>query len=95
MFAPQGKTHLSITFRYANTVDAQQTYSAIVYTVNRSIRHALLTSERDKAMYSVICKLTGQILANNLTLDGVDKWVARNESKYESIRAVGMTIFCG
>ncbi|MEI7430181.1 MAG: hypothetical protein WCL27_06965 [Betaproteobacteria bacterium] len=46
-------------------------------------------------MYSVICKLTGQILANNLTLDGVDKWVARNESKYESIRAVGMTIFCG
>jgi len=45
-------------------------------------------------MYSVICKLTGKILAKNLTLDGVDTWVARNESKYGSIRAVGMTIFC-
>ncbi len=44
-------------------------------------------------MYCVICKVTGQILAKNLTLDGVDSWVARNESKYSSIRAVGMTIF--
>jgi hypothetical protein len=44
-------------------------------------------------MYSVICERTGQILAKKLTLDGVDKWVARNESKYGSIRAVGMTIF--
>jgi len=44
-------------------------------------------------MYSVICKRTGQVLAKNLTLDGVDTWVARNESKYASIRAVGMTIF--
>jgi len=44
-------------------------------------------------MYRVICKRTGQVLAKNLTLDGVDKWVARNESKYASIHAVGMTIF--
>ena len=44
-------------------------------------------------MYSVICKETGKILARNLTLDGVDKWVARNESRYATIRAVGMTIF--
>jgi hypothetical protein len=44
-------------------------------------------------MYRVICKRTGQVLAKNLTLDGVDKWVARNEAKYASIHAVGMTIF--
>ena len=45
-------------------------------------------------MYSVICERTGQVLAKQLTLDGVDKWVSRNESKYGNIRAVGMTIFC-
>ncbi len=44
-------------------------------------------------MYSVICKNTGQILAKNLTLDEVDRWVAKNEAKFESIRTVGMTIF--
>ena len=44
-------------------------------------------------MYRVVCKRTGQVLAKNLTLDGVDTWVARNESKYASIHAVGMTIF--
>ena len=44
-------------------------------------------------MYSVICKRTGQILAKNLTLDGVDSWIARNESKYAMILTVGMTIF--
>ena len=44
-------------------------------------------------MYCVICKRTGKVLAKNLTLDGVDTWVARNESKYASIHAVGMTIF--
>jgi hypothetical protein len=49
--------------------------------------------ERISTMYRVICKRTGQVLAKNLTLDGVDKWVARNESKYASIHAVGMTIF--
>ena len=44
-------------------------------------------------MYSVVCKRTGQILAKNLTLDGVDSWVSRNEAKYASIHTVGMTIF--
>ena len=44
-------------------------------------------------MYRVVCKRTGQVLAKNLTLDGVGTWVARNESKYASIHAVGMTIF--
>ena len=44
-------------------------------------------------MYSVVCKRTGKVLAKNLTLDGVDTWVARNEAKYASIHAVGMTIF--
>lgn len=44
-------------------------------------------------MYSVVCKQTGEILAKNLTLDGVDTWVARNESRYLSIRTVGMTVF--
>ena len=44
-------------------------------------------------MYSVVYKLTGQVLAKNLTLDGVDTWVARNESRYASIHVVGMTIF--
>ncbi len=43
-------------------------------------------------MYSVVYKPTGQILAQNLTLDGVDSWVARNESKYASLRFVGMTV---
>ena len=44
-------------------------------------------------MYCVICKRIGKVLAKNLILDGVDTWVARNESKYASIHAVGMTIF--
>lgn len=44
-------------------------------------------------MYSVICKRTGEVLAKNLTLDAVDTWVARNESKYAGIQTVGMTIF--
>ena len=44
-------------------------------------------------MYSVIYKQTGQVLASNLTLDGVDTWVARNEATYSSIRVVGMTVF--
>ena len=29
----------------------------------------------------------------NLTLDEVDRWVAKNEAKFGSIRTVGMTIF--
>lgn len=44
-------------------------------------------------MYSVVCKNTGQVLARNLTLDEVDRWVAKNEAKFASIRTVGMTIF--
>jgi hypothetical protein len=44
-------------------------------------------------MYSVVCQRTGQVLARNLTLDGVDTWVAKNESKYASMHTVGMTIF--
>ena len=44
-------------------------------------------------MYSVVYKSTGQVLAKNLTLDGVDTWVARNEGKYVSLRFVGMTVF--
>lgn len=44
-------------------------------------------------MYSVVCKRTGKVLAKNLTLDAVDNWVARNESRYASIHTVGMTIF--
>ncbi|SDI36221.1 hypothetical protein [Propionivibrio dicarboxylicus] len=44
-------------------------------------------------MYSVICKKTGEILAKNLTLDGVDTWISRNESRYMSVRTVGMTVF--
>ena len=44
-------------------------------------------------MYSVVCKMTGQVLAKNLTLDAVDTWVPKNESKYASIHTVGMTIF--
>jgi len=44
-------------------------------------------------MYSVVYQRTGQVLATNLTLDGVDTWVSRNESKYASIHVVGMTIF--
>ncbi len=44
-------------------------------------------------MYSVVNKRTGQVLAANLTLDGVDTWIARNESKYAGIRVVGMTVF--
>ncbi|MDR1377946.1 MAG: hypothetical protein LBJ36_02710 [Synergistaceae bacterium] len=38
-------------------------------------------------------KRTGQVLASNLTLDAVDTWIARNESKYAGIRVVGMTVF--
>ena len=45
-------------------------------------------------MYSVIYERTGQVPAKQLTQDSVDKLVARNESKYEIIRAVGMAIFC-
>lgn len=44
-------------------------------------------------MYSVVNKRTGQILASKLTLDAVDTWIARNESKYVGIRVVGMTVF--
>ena len=44
-------------------------------------------------MYSVVCKQTGQILAKNLTLDGVDTWVAKHASQYASIQTVGMTVF--
>lgn len=44
-------------------------------------------------MYSVVCKKTGQVLAKNLTLDGVDTWVAKHESSYATIQTVGMTIF--
>ena len=44
-------------------------------------------------MYSVVCKQTGQVLAKNLTLDGVDTWISRNESRYASIHTVGMTVF--
>ena len=43
-------------------------------------------------MYSVVSKHTGQILAKNLSLEGVDLWMTENESKYDSIRVVGMTI---
>jgi hypothetical protein len=44
-------------------------------------------------MYTVIHQRTGQVLAKNLTLDAVDHWVSRNESKYPKIHTVGMTIF--
>ena len=44
-------------------------------------------------MYSVVCKKTGEVLAKNLTLDGVDTWVSKHESNYASIKTVGMTIF--
>ena len=44
-------------------------------------------------MYSVVNKRTGEVLASHLTLDAVDTWIARNESKYAGIRVVGMTIF--
>ena len=44
-------------------------------------------------MYSVVCKKTGEILAKNLTLDGVDTWISRSESRYTSVRTVGMTVF--
>ena len=48
---------------------------------------------RKDTMYSVVFKQTGQVLAHHLTLDAVDTWVARNESKYASISFVGMTVF--
>jgi hypothetical protein len=58
------------------------------------LRVRLAKSDRkDRAMYSVVNKRTGQVLASNLTLDAVDTWIARNESKYAGIRVVGMTIF--
>jgi hypothetical protein len=44
-------------------------------------------------MYTVVYQRTGQVLAKNLTLDGVDNWVSRNEAKYPKIHTVGMTIF--
>lgn len=44
-------------------------------------------------MYTVMFKRTGQVLATNLTLEGVDAWVARNESRYTNMQTVGMTIF--
>ena len=44
-------------------------------------------------MYTVVFKPTGQVLADNLTLEGVDAWVTKNESKYRSMQTVGMTIF--
>ncbi|GHU37383.1 hypothetical protein AGMMS50256_35250 [Betaproteobacteria bacterium] len=44
-------------------------------------------------MYSVVNKRTGQVLASRLTLDAVDTWISRNESKYAGIRVVGMTVF--
>ncbi len=43
-------------------------------------------------MYSVVSKQTGQVLAKNLSLEGVDLWMTKNESRFESIRVVGMTI---
>jgi hypothetical protein len=54
----------------------------------------LVESDRkDRTMYSVVNKRTGQVLASHLTLDAVDTWIARNESKYAGIRVVGMTVF--
>jgi hypothetical protein len=54
----------------------------------------LVESDRkDRTMYSVVNKRTGQVLASHLTLDAVDTWIARNESKYTGIRVVGMTVF--
>lgn len=44
-------------------------------------------------MYTVVSKQTGEVLAKNLTLDAVDAWVARNESRYTTVKTVGMTIF--
>ena len=31
-------------------------------------------------MYTVVFKPTGQVLAENLTLEGVDAWVTKNEA---------------
>ncbi len=44
-------------------------------------------------MYTVVYQRTGQVLAKNLTLDAVDNWISRNESKYPKFHTVGMTIF--
>jgi hypothetical protein len=44
-------------------------------------------------MYTVVFKRTGQVLATNLTLEGVDAWVTKNEAKYTNMLTVGMTIF--
>lgn len=44
-------------------------------------------------MYTVVFKPTGQVLAANLTLEGVDAWVTKNESRYSNMQTVGMTIF--
>lgn len=46
-------------------------------------------------MFSVVCERTGRVLAKDLTMDAVDKWVDRNEAKYASIRTAGTTIFVG
>jgi len=44
-------------------------------------------------MYTVVFKPTGQVLAANLTLEGVDAWVTKNEARYTNMQTVGMTIF--
>ena len=44
-------------------------------------------------MYTVVFKPTGQVLAENLTLEGVDAWKTKNEARYSTMQTVGMTIF--
>ena len=44
-------------------------------------------------MYTVVFIATGQVLADNLTLEGVDAWVPKNEARYSTMQTVGMTIF--
>jgi hypothetical protein len=51
------------------------------------------SDRKDRTMYSVVNKRTGQVLASHLTLEAVDTWIAKNESKYAGIRVVGMTVF--
>ena len=44
-------------------------------------------------MYTVVFKPTGQVLAANLTLEGVGAWGTKNEARYSTMQTVGMTIF--
>lgn len=43
-------------------------------------------------MYRIVYQHTGEIIASDLTLSGVESWLTRNEFKYQSFRFVGLTV---